>query len=135
MQWAPVSQICALMVFPSRETERVANSTPIVDFDSRLNSLRVNRESKFDFPTPESPITTTVRKRDARSQQLWVGARTRGPASRCSGVKTFEQVVICEHGGVAVSGWARLGRGTSERHTFLLGRSALPCGHARMRVL
>lgn len=37
----------------------VANSTPIVDFDSKLNSLRVNRERRFDFPTPESPISTT----------------------------------------------------------------------------
>jgi hypothetical protein len=37
----------------------VANSTPIVDFDSKLNSFRVNLESKFDFPTPESPIKTT----------------------------------------------------------------------------
>jgi hypothetical protein len=42
---APVSQICALSVFPSTVIERVANSTPIVDFVSRLNSLRVNRES------------------------------------------------------------------------------------------
>lgn len=38
---------------------RVANSTPIVDLDSKLNSLRVNLESKLDFPTPESPISTT----------------------------------------------------------------------------
>lgn len=37
----------------------VANSTPIVDFDSKLNSLRVNLDSKLDFPTPESPIKTT----------------------------------------------------------------------------
>lgn len=37
----------------------MANSTPIVDLDSRLNSLRVNRDSRFDFPTPESPISTT----------------------------------------------------------------------------
>lgn len=39
---------------------RVANSTPMVDLDSRLNSLRVNRDSRFDLPTPESPISTTV---------------------------------------------------------------------------
>lgn len=38
---------------------RVANSTPIVDFDSKLNSLRVKRERRLDFPTPESPISTT----------------------------------------------------------------------------
>lgn len=38
---------------------RVANSTPMVDLESRLNSFRVNRESKLDFPTPESPIRTT----------------------------------------------------------------------------
>jgi hypothetical protein len=45
---APVSQICALSVFPSTVIERVANSTPIVDFVSRLNSLRVNRESTWE---------------------------------------------------------------------------------------
>lgn len=37
----------------------VANSTPMVDFDSRLNSFLVKRESRLDFPTPESPIRTT----------------------------------------------------------------------------
>lgn len=42
---SPVSQICALMFFPSMFSDLVANSTPIVDFDSRLNSFRVNRES------------------------------------------------------------------------------------------
>lgn len=40
-----MSQICAFSVLPSTVIERVANSTPIVDFVSRLNSLRVNRES------------------------------------------------------------------------------------------
>ena len=38
----------------------MANSTPIVDLDSRLNSLRVNRERRLDLPTPESPINTTA---------------------------------------------------------------------------
>jgi hypothetical protein len=42
---SPVSQICAFTVFPSTLIDRVANSTPIVDLDSRLNSLRVKRES------------------------------------------------------------------------------------------
>lgn len=40
--------------------ERVANSTPMVDLESRLNSFRVNRESRLDFPTPESPMRTTM---------------------------------------------------------------------------
>lgn len=40
---------------------RVANSTPIVDLDSKLNSLRVKRESKLLLPTPESPIRTTAK--------------------------------------------------------------------------
>ena len=31
----------------------------MVDLDSKLNSFLVNLESKFDFPTPESPIKTT----------------------------------------------------------------------------
>ena len=38
----PVSQICALMVFSSMDSVLVANSTPMVDLESRLNSLRVN---------------------------------------------------------------------------------------------
>jgi hypothetical protein len=54
-----VSQICALMVLVSTWMERVANSTPMVDLLSRLNSLRVKRERRLDLPTPESPIRTT----------------------------------------------------------------------------
>ena len=38
----------------------VANSTPMVDLDSKLNSFLVNRDSRLDLPTPESPIRTTV---------------------------------------------------------------------------
>ena len=77
----PVSQICALIVLPSMETERVANSTPIVDFDSRLNSFRVNRDSRLDLPTPESPITTT----EIRERRL-SGRRTgeKGAVGECS---------------------------------------------------
>lgn len=29
---------------------------------TRLNSFRVNRESRLDFPTPESPIKTTLKR-------------------------------------------------------------------------
>lgn len=39
----------------------VANSTPIVDLDSKLNSFLVNLESRLLLPTPESPINTTVK--------------------------------------------------------------------------
>lgn len=38
----------------------VANSTPMVDLESRLNSFLVKRDNRLDFPTPESPIRTTV---------------------------------------------------------------------------
>ncbi len=41
---SPVSQICALIIFPSISLVRVANSTPIIDFESKLNSFRVNRD-------------------------------------------------------------------------------------------
>jgi len=41
---------------------RVANSTPIVDLDSRQNSLRVKRDSRLDLPTPESPMSTTLKR-------------------------------------------------------------------------
>jgi len=39
----------------------VANSTPIVDLDSKLNSLRVKRDNKLLLPTPESPMSTTAK--------------------------------------------------------------------------
>ena len=57
-----VSQICAFIVFPSTWMLLVANSTPMVLLLSRLNSLRVKRDRRLLFPTPESPINTTERK-------------------------------------------------------------------------
>ena len=39
--------------------------TPIVDFDSKLNSFLVNLESRFDLPTPESPIKTAAPMNEA----------------------------------------------------------------------
>lgn len=41
---------------------RVANSTPMVDLLSSMNSLRVKRLSRLDFPTPESPMRTTLKR-------------------------------------------------------------------------
>ena len=40
----------------------MANSTPMVDLDSKQNSLRVNLERMLDFPTPESPINTILNR-------------------------------------------------------------------------
>lgn len=37
----------------------VENSTPIVDFESILNSLRVYLDDKLVLPTPVSPTRTT----------------------------------------------------------------------------
>ena len=51
-------QVCVLQ--GPYVTHLVANSTPMVDLDSKLNSLRVNRDNRLLFPTPESPISTTV---------------------------------------------------------------------------
>ena len=41
----------------------VANSTPMVDLDSKLNSFLVNLESRLLLPTPESPINTTIEEK------------------------------------------------------------------------
>ena len=57
----PVSQICALTVLPSIASERVANSTPIVDLDSWLNSLRVNRERTICPRKPEKRPRRQIR--------------------------------------------------------------------------
>lgn len=66
----PVSQICALIVFASTWMLLVVNSTPMVDFDSKLNSFLVKRETRLDFPTPESPIRTTRRiQRDTSARR------------------------------------------------------------------
>lgn len=51
-----------LIVLLSTRMLFVANSTPIVVFDSRLNSFLVNLDRRLDFPTPESPIRTTTNK-------------------------------------------------------------------------
>jgi hypothetical protein len=57
-----VSQICAFTILSSTWMLRVANSTPMVDFDSKLNSFFVNRDKRLDLPTPESPIRTTLNR-------------------------------------------------------------------------
>jgi hypothetical protein len=36
--------------------------------DSRLNSFRVNRDSRLVLPTPESPINTTTKRQVKMSQ-------------------------------------------------------------------
>ena len=57
-----VSQIWALTsLLSSICTVLVANSTPMVDFESLLNSLRVKRNTRLDFPTPESPKRTILK--------------------------------------------------------------------------
>ena len=63
-------QLHTLMTLPSTWILRVANSTPMVDLLSRLNSLRVNRDSKLLFPTPESPISTTGTKNQKCRQRI-----------------------------------------------------------------
>ena len=53
----PVSQICAFRILPSTVMERVANSTPMVDLVSWLNSLRVKRERTASNQFVVLPIT------------------------------------------------------------------------------
>jgi len=50
--------------------ERVANSTPIVDLDSKLNSFLVNLLSRLLLPTPESPIKTTANTKQRKLKTL-----------------------------------------------------------------
>ena len=87
---APVSQICALMILLSCWMLRVANSTPMVDLESRWNSLRVKRLSRLDLPTPESPMMTTAERRRCSSQhgKEWRASRARGVRRRgCAPLK------------------------------------------------
>jgi hypothetical protein len=75
--------------------DRVANSTPIVDLESKLNSLRVNRLSRLDFPTPESPIRTTL-KRKSYSSLAMMGDQLL--ISRSSGTVVEKEEVEAEVG-------------------------------------
>ena len=135
------------MVLPSAEMLFVANSTPIVDFDSRLNSFRVNRERRFDLPTPESPMRTTVGRIGAARERM--GARR---AERRGTGLTFEQVVVlllvlravrhacllvpsgflssAQAGRLLLRGEARLKRALSNAHPALSAdrSSAIACG-------
>lgn len=85
------------MVFESTWIERVANSTPIVDLESRLNSLRVNRLSRLDLPTPESPISTTIHPSVflpvglIHVERAMGGGRGREDAACTQGNVTFEE--------------------------------------------
>ncbi|KAM1042377.1 hypothetical protein ACFX13_032164 [Malus domestica] len=45
----------------------------MVDLDSRLNSFLVNLDNKLDLPTPESPISTTLKR--ASDGQTWMWCR------------------------------------------------------------
>ena len=57
----------------------VANSTPMVDLDSKLNSFLVNLESRLLLPTPESPINTTIeekRKKNVTGNSRLLNKRT-----------------------------------------------------------
>ncbi|CAL6311639.1 unnamed protein product [Bathycoccus prasinos] len=47
---------------PFFNISKIANSTPIVDFDSTENSFLVNLDRMFDLPTPESPIKTILNR-------------------------------------------------------------------------
>ncbi|CAA7409505.1 unnamed protein product [Spirodela intermedia] len=47
-------------IAPTAPLVLVWNSTPIVALESRLNSFRANLASSCDFPTAESPISTTL---------------------------------------------------------------------------
>jgi hypothetical protein len=59
------------MIFPSPALMLlVANSTPIVLLLSKLNSLRVNLDKRFDFPTPESPMRTTAEPMERRGRGM-----------------------------------------------------------------
>lgn len=66
---SPVSQICAFTVFPSTLIDRVANSTPIVDLDSRLNSLRVKRDSTMGTSFQHDSLQKAIRKRTVTTNQ------------------------------------------------------------------
>ena len=61
VEYIPVSNIRALITFPSMLMHVNAPSTPIVDRESKLNFLQIKWKSKQDFPTKLSPTNTTLK--------------------------------------------------------------------------
>jgi hypothetical protein len=76
------------MVLPSTCILRVANSTPMVDFDSKLNSFLVNRDRRLLLPTPESPMRTTEKYKE---NQL---SKFRMIRILYSGIDTYMNIII-----------------------------------------
>jgi len=48
----------------------VANSTPMVDLESLLNSFFVKRNTRLDLPTPESPRRTILKMKSYDSESI-----------------------------------------------------------------
>lgn len=63
LSWPAVSQNCALILYSSISMPLPAKSTPIVAFESKLNSSFAYLKRRFDFPTPESPATISFSKK------------------------------------------------------------------------
>ena len=57
-----VSQICSLIVFPSRSIVRILKSTPIVLMYDSVYVSSAKRRSRHDLPTPESPISSSLNR-------------------------------------------------------------------------
>lgn len=85
-----MSQICALIVFCSTEMLLVANSTPIVDLLSRLNSLRVNRERTASENNGSGPCYMRRKVGGRRRWRCarWEGAKRTVPTRREQKVST-----------------------------------------------
>lgn len=103
-----MSQICALTVFPSTWIDRVANSTPMVDLLSRLNSLRVNRES-------------TARPHAMISRHVWAEFQI-APMGRRQGTRRTVTAIKSDQG--------QFGRRSQRK--ALIGQESAPLSYARV---
>ena len=61
----------------------LANSTPMVDLDSFVNSLRTKRLRMFVLPTPESPMSTTLNRKSAPTTPFQQLSSSCTQAARC----------------------------------------------------
>ena len=58
--WPAVSHICSLTLLPSNSIVRILKSMPMVVMKDGVNESSLNRRRQHDFPTPESPISSSL---------------------------------------------------------------------------
>ena len=85
-----VSQICNFTRLPSNSIVRILKSIPMVVMKDGVNESSLNRKRQHDFPTPESPIRSSL----IYWQRQPFSTAVRPPSAYPSSMNTYQKIVI-----------------------------------------